>query len=123
MHRKWGRSPDQRWTAGGGGAGSSTGDTRSTNGRGGSRGVTPATPFPRRQPDCHQVAAFRYSPMETCRSGANLGAYVMTPILHVLLAEDPTQAPLPPLLREIPTVASVAEATAGRGALPLIAAH
>jgi len=47
----------------------------------------------------------------------------MTPILNVLLAEDPTRAPLRPFLREIPTVAIVAEATDGRVALPLIAAH
>ncbi len=47
----------------------------------------------------------------------------MTPILNVLLAEDPTRAPVRPFLREIPTVAIVAEATDGRVALPLIAAH
>src|SRR5258708_18436188 len=47
----------------------------------------------------------------------------MAPILNVLPAEAPTQAPLRPLLREIPTVAIVAEATDGRVALPLIAAH
>ncbi len=47
----------------------------------------------------------------------------MTPMLNVLLAEDPTRAPLRPLLRKIPTVPIVAEATDGRVALPLIAAH
>src|SRR5258708_17193990 len=47
----------------------------------------------------------------------------MTAILTVSLAEARTQAPLRPLLREIPTVAIVAEATDGRVALPLIAAH
>ncbi len=61
--------------------------------------------------------------METSLSGANLRAYIMTQILNVLLAEDPTQAPLRPLLREIPTVAIVAEAADGRAALPVIAAH
>lgn len=47
----------------------------------------------------------------------------MTATLNVLLAEDPTRSPLRPLLREIPTIALVAEATDGRVALPLIAAH
>ena len=47
----------------------------------------------------------------------------MTATLNVLLAEDPTRAPLRPLLREIPTLAIVAETTDGRVAVPLIAAH
>ncbi len=49
--------------------------------------------------------------------------YLMTATLNVLLAEDPSQASLRPLLREIPTVTIVAEVTDGRAALPLIAAH
>src|SRR5437660_5700043 len=65
----------------------------------------------------------RLPPMETSSSGRNLYVDPMTPVLNVLLAEDPTRAPLRPLLREIPTVAIVAEATDGRVALPLIAAH
>jgi len=61
--------------------------------------------------------------MESSSSGRNLYLDPMTPTLNVLLAEDPTRAPLRPLLREIPTVAVVAETTDGRVALPLIAAH
>jgi DNA-binding NarL/FixJ family response regulator len=61
--------------------------------------------------------------MESSLSGINLFFLAMTPTVNVLLAEDPTRAPLRPLLREIPTVAIVAEASDGRVALPLIAAH
>ncbi len=42
--------------------------------------------------------------------------------LSVLLAEDPSRAPLRPLLRDLPGVQLVAEVSDGRAALPLIAA-
>lgn len=45
----------------------------------------------------------------------------MTTPLNVLLAEHPSRAVLRPLLRELPSIAIVAEATDGRAALPLIA--
>ncbi|HEY6853341.1 MAG TPA: response regulator transcription factor [Gemmatimonadales bacterium] len=47
----------------------------------------------------------------------------MSAAVQVVLAEDPSRVSLRPILREIPTVAIVAEATDGRVALPLIATH
>jgi len=45
----------------------------------------------------------------------------MTATVNVLLAEDPARVSLRPVLRELPSVEIVAEATDGRAALPLIA--
>lgn len=47
----------------------------------------------------------------------------MNTAVQVVLAEDPSRISLRSLLRDIPTVALVAEATDGRVALPLIATH